>query len=341
MIVCKEKSMTSRERVLTTFSGQRPDRTPLNVFAGWNPGVAAKVVQKWGSLEAWYDKFGIDVVTGVLPRFPFGQDALIANAEVSDFLTLEPLDPVESDAPGMACDGSLFPTVREAVAWGRRTDRAVFAHAWGVFELSQFLFERDGRPGTQDALLNMLAEKDDVAELYLKLADWSASCIETAIDAGIDVVELSDDWGQQNTLLFSPQLWWDLVYPATKRIVDRARARGVSVILHSDGDVTRVLDGVVKLGLSGLHPVQESAGMDFKAVRAVLGADRCIMGGLDTVTSLPRMDIGEIRSEVRRIFGMLAPSGPFIFAGSHMFQDDADLAVVEAAYDEALVCAAG
>lgn len=331
--------MTGRERVLTTLAGGIPDRIPLNVFAGWNPGVASDVESRWGSLASWYDRFGIDIVTGVLPRFPFGRPDPNPPEDVTDFLAMAVRNPAEFDAPGSQCDGSLFPTVREAVAWGGQSQRAVFAHAWGVFELSQFLYERAGRPGTEDALLNMLAEKDTVAELYVKLADWSADCIELAIDAGADVVELSDDWGQQNTMLFSPKLWWDLVYPATKRIVDRVRARGVPIILHSDGDITKVLDGVKSLQLTGMHPVQESAGMDFGEVRRVLGADRCIMGGLDTVSSLPRMNVEEIRAEVNRVFGLLGRSGPFIFAGSHMFQDDADLDVIEAAYDQALLCA--
>jgi uroporphyrinogen decarboxylase len=331
--------MTARERVLTTLKGGRADRTPLNVFAGWNPGVVETVSAKWGNLEQWYDRFEIDVVTGVLPRFAFGAEISGTVDEVADFLAMDMIDPKATDAPGSRCDGPLFPTVRDAVAWGRRTERAVFVHGWGVFELSQFLFERDGRPGTEDALLNMLAEKDAVAQLFLKLADWSAQSIELAIEAGADAVELSDDWGQQNTMLFSPQLWWDLVYPATKHIVDRVRALNRPILLHSDGDITKVLDGVVKLGLDGLHPVQESAGMDFNQVRGVLGRERCIMGGLDTVSSLPRMNVDEIRSEVGRVFDLLAPSGPFIFAGSHMFQDDADLAVIEAAYEQALASA--
>lgn len=333
--------MTGRERVLTTLAGDSPDRIPLNVFAGWNPGIASKVAEKWGDLATWYDKFGIDVVTGVLPRFPFGRrEGDLEPPEVTDFLSLPMIDPEETDAPGTPADGALFPTVREAVEWGRSTDRAVFVHAWGVFELSQFLYEINGGPGTEDALLNMIAEKDAVGELFLRLADWSADCIELALDAGADVVELSDDWGQQNTMLFSPELWWDLVYPATKRIVDRVKTRNRPVILHSDGDITRVLDGVVKLELDGLHPVQESAGMDFKQVREILG-DRCIMGGLDTVSSLPGMNKTQIRDEVVRIFDLLGTTGPFIFAGSHMFQDDSDLSVIEAAYDRALLCAAG
>lgn len=80
--------------------------------------------------------------------------------------------------------------------------------------------------------------------------------------------------------------------------------------------------------------------MDFRQVRQVLGNHRCIMGGLDTVSSLPNMNVDQIKEEVDRVFSLLKPTGPFIFAGSHMFQDDADLSVIEAAYDRALSRAA-
>lgn len=330
--------MTGRERVLTTLRGDRPDRVALNVFAGWNPEVSEKAIQKWGSLDAWYDRFGIDAVTGVLPRFPFGREVAGTREKPHDFLSLPLIDPKSEDVTGMQCDGSMFPTVQEAVAWGRRTDRAVFVHAWGVFELSQFLWELNMRPGTEPALLNMLLEKDLMAEIYVRLADWTADCVECALDAGADVVELSDDWGQQGVLLFNPELWWEIVEPAMKRIVDRVLERGVPILLHSDGDVTEVLDGIRDLGLTGLHPVQESAGMDFRDVRETLGTKRCIMGGLDTITALPVMNETQIREEVRRVFGNLAASGPYIFSASHMFQDDTDLSVIEAAYDEAMKC---
>ncbi len=326
---------TSRDRVLAILSGQQPDRVPLNVFAGWNPGIRRQVEARFGSIAGFEKRFDIDISTGVLPRFPFGRaDSATPPDELDEFLKLEPLNPGTAAVAEMQCDGDLFPTISEAVAssGGRK---AVFAHAWGVFELSQFLFEHDGMPGTQEALLNMIADKETCRELYERLGEWTAGCIEAAIDAGADVIELSDDWGQQNTMLFSPDLWWELVYPPTKKIVARANARGAPVVIHSDGDISLVLDGVRDLGVQGLHPVQESAGMDVEYVRSVLGPDVCIMGGLDTVSGLPGMSPAEVREEVRRVFDILKESGPFIFSGSHMFQDDTELAVIEAAYEQA------
>ena len=327
--------MTSRDRVLRALGGQSGGRTPINVFAGWNPGIRQTTEAKYGSTDAFCRTHRIDIVTGVLPRFPFGRRGEVdLPDEVEDFLDLQPLDPAELKPSSARCDGDLFPTVAEAVV--QSDYRAVFAHAWGVFELSQFLFEEEGKPGTETALLNMLAERDACKELFATMGRWTAACVADAIEAGADVIELSDDWGQQNTMLFSPDLWWELVYEPTKHIIDTAHGLGAPVLIHSDGDITLVLDGVKESGADGLHPVQESAGMNPETVRKVLGPEFCIMGGLDTVTALPVMSEDEIRDEVRRVFDVFGVGGPFIFAGSHMFQDDADLAVIEAGYEEAM-----
>jgi uroporphyrinogen decarboxylase len=329
------KDATSRERVMRALSGDAPDRVPLNVFAGWNPGLRRQVEDRFGSIANFEQRLNTDVRTGVLPRFPYGNpDLTELPDEIDDYLELDVLDPRAFPVAEMRCDGDLFLTVKEAVD-ASAGQKAVFAHAWGVFELSQFLFERAGRPGTEDALLNMIAAKDVCRELYHRLGNWTAACVDSAIDAGADAIELSDDWGQQNTMLFSPDLWWELVFPPTKIIVDRANERGVPVIIHSDGDISLVLDGVRELGVQGLHPVQESAGMDVDHVRSVLGTNVCLMGGLDTVSALPGLKPAEVGTEIGRVFDVLKDSGPFIFAGSHMFQDDTELAVIEAAYEKA------
>ncbi len=322
--------MTSRERVLAVLRGQKPDRVPLNVFAGWNPEVQKQVEARYGSLDAFYSRFHLDAVTGVLPRFPFGREV----RELDQYLTREPLDPHAAEVLSTPCDEVLSTTVAHALQYHQQ-QKAVFCHAWGVFELSQFLFERNGMPGTEQALLNMASAPEKTKRLFMKLGAWSADCVENAIKAGVDVIELSDDWGQQYTMLFSPKMWWDMVYPATKLIVDRARAYGVPVLLHSDGDVTKVLDGIITLGVCGLHPVQESSGMSLAQTRTVLAPNVCIMGGLDTITALPVMNVEEIRAEVERVFALLKNSGGFIFAGSHMFQSDCSLEVIEAAYERA------
>lgn len=328
--------MTSRERVLQTIRGEQADRVPLNVFAGWNPGVRKRVNEKYGDVDNFCRKFHIDIVTGFLPRFPFGRpEELTGPQDLDRYLEMEPvIDPYSSTILDIHCDGDLFRSVTEALEY-QKQDMPVFINVWGIFELSQFLWEQNGMPGTQEALMNMIAEKEKMQKMFFKLAEWTAAAAESAIHAGADVIELSDDWGQQNTMLFSPKMWWDMIYPAAKIVVDTIKKYDVPVLLHSDGDVSLVLEGIKKLGINALHPVQESAGMSFEKTRQVLGSNACIMGGLDTVTALPSMNADEIRNEVKRVFGQLKNSGPFIFAGSHMFQDDAPLDVIEAAYETA------
>ncbi len=331
--------MTSRERVLKTIRSGRPDRVPINVFAGWNPGVRATVNQKYGHVDNFCRQHHVDIVTGVVPRFPFGRpEEFSVMPDLDEYLKRDMINPTDVTILDQHCDDDLFLSVHEALDY-HREDLAVLVHIWGVFEMSQFLFEKDGRPGTEEALINMVAENEKTMKMYYRLAEWAAACVENASRAGADVIKLSDDWGQQNTMLFSPKLWWEMIYPVTKIIVDAAKKHDVPVLLHSDGDVSLVLDGIKKLGVNGLHPVQESSGMSFEKTRHELGKETCIMGGLDTVTALPAMTASEIRSEVKRVFGHLKDSGPYIFAGSHMFQDDAPLEVIEAAYEEAYILA--
>lgn len=327
--------MTARERVLRTLRGERADRVPLNVFAGWNPGVRATVNAKYGHVDQFYRQHHIDVITAFLPRFPFGRTpAGEPMRTIDDYAGKEPVvDPTKAEFLATPCDDDLFLTVTEGLEY-KKQGYPLFVNVWGIFEMSQFLYQVGTAPGTEEALVNLMAERDKTRQIFAVLAEWGAAACENAIRAGADVIELSDDWGQQNTLLFNPKLWWELIYPNAKRIVDVAHKHGVPVVLHSDGDITLVLDGVKQLGVRGLHPVQESAGMSYAKTRQALG-DVCIMGGLDTVTALPVMSPEQIRAEVRRVFGQVKESGPFIFAGSHMFQDDTRLEVIEAAYDEA------
>ena len=331
--------MTSRERVMATLAGKRPDRVPLNFFAGWNIAVREKVAARYDSVDAFCDLMHTDIVTGVLPRFPFGGAENHARImDLDQYLALEPDDPTAPAMISTPCDQVLNLTVQDALRYHEQ-NKAVFCHAWGVFELSQFLYEHDGLLGTEMALLNMAAEPEKNRRMFQKLAEWTADGVENAIKAGVDVIELSDDWGQQNTMMFSPKMWWDLIYPAMKIIFDRAQRYNVPVLLHSDGDVTLVLDGIMQLGIAGLHPVQESSGMSPQLTREKLGRRYCIMGGLDTITALPVMTPAEIRLEVERVFSILKDSGPFIFSGSHMIQDDTDLDVVVAAYEQAYALA--
>ncbi|NOY79121.1 MAG: hypothetical protein GXO76_14810 [Calditrichaeota bacterium] len=322
-----KETMTPLERVKTVLAHGIPDRIPLNFFAGWNPEVREKVEAEYGSVEAFSEMLHIDIYTGVVPNFPWMESAK-NTIDIDDLLEIPLIDPMGDEIVETSADPELFLTVREAVE-RYKGKKAVFAHVWGVFELVQF------HMGMEEVLVNLALEKEKMSRLFLRMAEWSAKTVEKAVEAGADVIELSDDWGQNNVLLFNPKDWWNMIYPAERLIVQAAKKSGLPLLLHSDGDITQVLDGVVEMGVDALHPVQESAGMDLKLMKEKYGNQLSIMGGLDTAMALPFKNEQDIQEEVERIFKILKPNGGYIFSGSHMIQDDTPLSVVEAAYKKA------
>jgi uroporphyrinogen decarboxylase len=139
-----------------------------------------------------------------------------------------------------------------------------------------------------------------------------------------------------HALLFRPQSWWELIFPAEKIICDAVRKKGGLLSLHSDGDITSVLDGVVELGFRVFHPCQESAGMNPREVKRAYHGRLGLYGGLDVRTVLGRgLPREQLADEVRRIITQLKPGGGYIFCTSHMVQPGTPLEEVEFAYEVA------
>ncbi len=284
--------------------------------------VKAEVVKRYGSIEAFYERLRIDMVTA------FPRDLLIqAPAEsewthrytVDEAIELPFIDPNES---------YLYEPINDDLRqYGE--SRAVFCQTQGVFEGAFVLC------GMENLLCEMVANPEKVKRLFQKIAEWSCVYVDNTLDLGIDVPHISDDWGQNNALLFSPKMWWELIYPYDAMIVQHAKKRRQYVSLHSDGYIYDVLDGVLKMGVDAVHPIQVSAGMDPVKVKREFGDRLTLYGTLDITHTLPSGTREEIEREVKHRMETLKPGGGFIFCSTHTIQPDTPLEKVEYAYDVA------
>lgn len=330
--------MISRERVFEALAHREPDRVPLYLWVFGQPGVTQEIEARHGSLEAFYDLLNLDVCQtfpskGLTAHRPVHPDAVIVDTPYgrgtygNDLTLDEALETPFTDPD----DGAIYTRIREEVAHHKgRKGRAIFLQTPGVFEAS------NGLVGLETNLTEMLTRPDLVRQLYERIARWNHRYIENAVEIGADVIHVSDDWGMNGAMLFSPKTWWELVYPAEKITTDHARRMGVPLSLHCDGYLMDVMDGVIDLGFQCLHPVQASAGMDPLRVKREYGDRLTIYGGLDVRTTLGRSDPDGVRTEVRRLMQDLKPGGGYIFCTSHMVQPGTPVAEVEMAYQVAL-----
>lgn len=313
--------MTSKERVLKTLSHAEPDRVPLNIWM-YRDDVRAEVVKRYGSIDAFYDRLRIDMVTAFATHMLVkleDESEWTHRYSVDEAIDLPFTDPNSTDL--------YVPIKSDVERYGG--ERAVFCQTQGVFEGAFVLC------GMENLLCEMVINPEKVGKLFEKIAAWSCVYVDNSIDLGIDVPHISDDWGQNNALLFSPKMWWELVYPYDKAIVERAKNRCEFVSLHSDGYIFDVLDGVVKMGIDVVHPIQVSAGMDPLRVKREFGDRLTLYGTLDITHTLPSGTLEEIEREVKHRMETLKPAGGFIFCSTHTIQPDTPLEKVEYAYDVA------
>jgi len=162
------------------------------------------------------------------------------------------------------------------------------------------------------------------ATLQFHLDFWAGALKE--VGDLLDVAVEYDDLGGQSALLMSPEMYRRYVKPRHKElfsfIKDHCRA---SVFLHSCGAVYELIPDFIEAGVDILNPVQVSAaGMgDTRKLKQEFGGELTFWGGgVDTQGVLPRGTPVEVREEVKRRIGDLAPGGGFVFAAVHNIQPD-------------------
>ena len=312
--------MNSLERVLKTIRHEEPDRVPLNIW-NFRPEVQKPVIEKYGSLEKFNETFGIDIVwPATPPPCPHNPQYLeeLMNLDPYDIKAEDFLDPD---------DPSIYKDVEEALR-RYKGDKAIFVHIWGVVESIY------GYSGIEPTLLLMAMDPDKAKELFTLARDFSVKVVKNICSMGVDVIHITGDVGSNNSMIFSPQMWREMVKPFDTEIAQPAINAGFPLSLHSCGYFTPVLPDFIEMGFEIFHPIQESAGMDQEEIKDQFGDKITIHGGLD-VRLLPTMSEKEVEKYVRKKMMALKPGGGFILNTAHVIQPDTPLNIIERAYEVA------
>lgn len=304
--------MNGKERVLATLNRQPTDRTPLDCWL-YQKQFVEKLAAEYGPREKFLDEFDIDIFVGFVP-YPNQLGRQIDVTELAEVDLGDPRDPRWLTHTEWNYDFAGV-NVREAVAQ-QGDQRAIIAHLWGMVEgTSSFL-------GIENCWFNLGKQPDLMMAWFDRYAEWLCGLVDSCVEVGVDIVTLSDDWGSNEVMLFSPGMWRRMIKPFAGRVVKHARERGVPVNLHSDGYIMDIMDDLVEMGYTMLHPLQESAGMDPKTVKTQYGDKFIIYGSLDVIDGLLAYEGEALEQYITERFKIYAPGGGFIFNTGHFVQPD-------------------
>lgn len=304
--------MNGKERVLATINRQPTDRTPLDCWL-YQRQFVDMLEDEYGPREQFMDEFHIDMCVGTVP-WPNQLGHKIDVTELAGIDLGDGRDPKWITHTDWNPDFAGLNVVQAVEQHGDK--RAVMAHFWGMLEgTSSFL-------GIEDCWSNLALQPDLMTAWFDRYADWLCDVADSCIEAGVDLIQMSDDWGSNNNMLFSPRMWRKIIKPYAERVFKHVRSRGVPVNLHSDGYIMPIMDELVEMGISMLHPVQESAGMDPKEIKENYGDKLVIYGSLDVVDGLYGREGEELDKYITERFEIYAPGGGFILTTGHFVQPD-------------------
>lgn len=111
--------------------------------------------------------------------------------------------------------------------------------------------------GFENALCAVITNPEECEAFFSKLCDFKIEQIKRLKKYyDIDFVHFQDDWGQQNDLMFDPEVWRTLIKPHVQRVIDACHDMDIIFDMHSCGKIDRIIGEIVDMGVDIINPVQ-------------------------------------------------------------------------------------
>lgn len=142
----------------------------------------------------------------------------------------------------------------------------------------------------------------------------------------LDVIMMGDDYGLQNSLQMSPQMFRELFKPYLVRVCRAVKeyAPDIKILLHSCGSIAPIIPDFIEAGIDALNPVQVTAvGMEPAYLKKEFGKEIVFWGGgVRTQSTLVKGSVEEVAAEVREMIDIFSPGGGYIFCPIHDIQEE-------------------
>ena len=203
------------------------------------------------------------------------------------------------------------------------------------FELGHVLF------GYENFMLKLMTDRNLIEYFLDKLLENYLENTKKYLEIVgkyVNIVQLNDDFGAQESLLISPNLYRKVFKPRQAKLIQLIKSNSKAfVFFHSDGAIREIIPDLIDIGVDIINPVQTSAkGMNPKELKKEFGKYITFWGGgIDTQTTLPFGSLEEIKKEVKERIKIFAPEGGYVFCPIHNIQADISPEKIVTVFDTA------
>lgn len=350
--------MTHKERLLTALHHEEPDRVPI--CAWYTPEAETRVLRHLGVDSDQTETY--KAAGGPLPVL-MDHDFLISWVGPCTGYYSNPAEEY-TDEWGIgwkwfrnAAGGSYTEMVRHPLA--ELTDPADFSMpdfteadryagacklvaeygkeygimggcACTLFELAWYL------RGMEQVLMDLMANKDFMNAYLDRLMQWIDEAGSRMVGLGVDIIWIGDDFGTQDRMLISPELFREFFKPRYAQLFRKWKALNpeVKIAFHSDGNIYPIIPDFVEIGLDILNPVQPKS-MDPARLKRDYGEHLTFWGTVDIQEVMPFGSTQDVVNEVKLRLRTAGKGGGLILSPAHNLQPDVPLENILTFYEAA------
>ena len=124
------------------------------------------------------------------------------------------------------------------------------------FEQLQFI------RGTENLYMDLVDMPAGLRAFLLKMHSFYCELTEAWARTDVDAIFFMDDWGAQNALLISPDLWRSVFKPLYRDYITIAHRHNKRAFMHSDGHITAIYPDLIEMGLDAINSQLFCMGVD-------------------------------------------------------------------------------
>ncbi|MBD3183465.1 hypothetical protein GF312_14295 [Candidatus Poribacteria bacterium] len=349
--------MTSKERVLTTFANQEPDRVPINYSA--NPGIDGRLKKHFGlqpnDNEGLRRVLGVDFRgVGAAYRGPKLHENIPERGVAVDNWGIHRRY-IEHESGGYwdYCDFPLQNATEEEIAgWPMPSpDDYDFSGVADACKRNQeFAVNGSGGYGDiingngmlrtmEQTLVDLITDNPAGLLLADRRINIQLEITHRVLEASkgmVDFIWIGEDLGTQIGPMISLDIFRRHIRPRYQKFCDLAKAYDVYVMMHSCGSSSWAYEDFIEMGIHVVDTLQpEAKDMSPEYLKKTFGGRLAFHGCISTAGPVANGTVQEVIEACRNILDIMMPSGGYCFAPTHSLQDNSPTENVVAMYDVA------
>jgi len=166
----------------------------------------------------------------------------------------------------------------------------------------------------------LLFHRKEAKKVFDDRGKFAVELVKILAEHGAKVILAMDDYGFKNGLFMSPKNYREYVLPWLRQMCNAAHERDAKIILHSDGDLSDILDDLVDDchidGLNPIEPTTANPAYNIFDIKQKYG-DRLTITGNVSPMMLATGTIEDIQAYTKRLMRECAPGGGYILASGH------------------------